>query len=62
VAVAAVAVFFTATVGGIDGLVDRQNDIGNCYFRCLFGQGVTTARAPSGLNQLVTAEFAKQLL
>ena len=31
-------------------------------FRCFFGQGVTAARAPSGLYQLVTAQFAKQLL
>jgi hypothetical protein len=56
------AVFFSAAVSGIDGFVNRQNNVGHRNFRGFFGQGIAAARAASGLDQLMTAEFAKQLL
>jgi hypothetical protein len=56
-----VAVFFAAAVGGVNGLVNRQNNVGHCNFGGFFGQGVAAAGAASGLDQLVTTQFAKQL-
>ncbi|MCY1372700.1 hypothetical protein D9M69_599280 [compost metagenome] len=56
------AVFLAAALGGIDGFVHRDNDVGHGDFRGLAAQGVSTARPTGGLDQFVAAQLAKELL
>ncbi|MCY1545833.1 hypothetical protein D9M68_817930 [compost metagenome] len=56
------AVFLAATLGGVDRLVHRNDDVGHGDFRGLAAQAVTTTRATRGFHQFVAPQFAKQLL
>lgn len=55
-------VFFAATLGGINGFIDRGDDVSHRNVGCFAGQGVAAAGASGGFDQLVAAQFAKQLL
>jgi hypothetical protein len=58
----AVAVFFAAAVGGINGFVHRQNDVGNSNLGSFLGQCVTAAWTAGRFHQLMAAKFAKKML
>jgi hypothetical protein len=56
-----VAVFLAAAVGGIQGLVDRDDDVGHGDVAGLATQGVATARSTGGLDQLMPPQFPEEL-
>ena len=55
------AVFLAATLGGINRLIYRHNDVGDRDFGCLAGQGVSAAGATGRFDQLMATQLAEQL-
>ncbi len=56
------AVFLAAALGGVDRFVHRDDDVGHGDVGGLATQRVTAAWAAGGLDQLMAAQLAKQLL
>jgi len=55
------AVFLAAALGGVDGLIDGDDDVGHCDVRCLAAEAVAAPGAAGRLDQLVAAQLAEQL-
>src|SRR5690606_6009402 len=55
------AVVLAATTGGVQRLVYRKNDVGNCDVARQAGQRIPAARAAHAVDQLVPAQFAEEL-
>ena len=55
------AVFFATAMGGIDGLVDRHDDVGHGDVGGLATQRIAAARATGGLHQVVATQLTEQL-
>ncbi|MNC88483.1 hypothetical protein D3C83_43000 [compost metagenome] len=57
-----VAVFLAAALRRVDGLVHRQDDLGDGQPAHVLGQHVAAARPAHALHQPVAAQLAEQLL
>ena len=57
----ALAILLAATAGGIQGFVHRQDDVGHRNLGSFTTQGVAAAGSAGGLDEVVTAQFAKEL-
>ena len=60
--VVAHAVFLAGAAGGVDRLVDRDDDVGDGDLLGLAAERIAAARAAGALDELVPAQLAEQLL
>ena len=60
--VVAHAVFLAGAAGGVDRLVDRDDDVGDGDLLGLAAERIAAARAARALDELVAAQLAEQLL
>src|SRR5204862_5032801 len=56
------AVFLAGAAGGVDRLVDRDDDVGDRDLLRLAAERIAAARAAGALDELVPPELAEQLL
>ncbi len=58
----AVAIFFAAALSGVERFVHGDDDVGNADFFRFARKRIAASGAAHGIHQLMTAQFAEQLL